>query len=186
MTQNVNYQIALTKELSVPQRAVVGEVISSEKNFKCEITVNDTLVSKYEMRDLFLSLLPLKPMMLPQYKIIITGDFLRRLQKKDANAFFKLYHEVGHIHHQDLIHEAKPSEEKGEKTLTGEPTAEDLAADQFAKSYMGLKNSVNALKAIQKEREELCQTTAGGDRADLNHAAVEEIHRRIDAMQEKK
>ena len=47
MAEHTTYQIALTRELSVPQRAVAGEIISPEKAFKCEITVNDSLVSKY-------------------------------------------------------------------------------------------------------------------------------------------
>ena len=183
MVQNTPYQIALTKDLSVPQRAVVGEIVSPKKNFKCEITVNDSLVSKYEMRDLFLSLLPLNPLTIPQYKLVITADFLRRLQKKDADAFFKLYHELGHIHHGDLLRSAKAEEQK-ETALCGEPTAEDLAADAFAKGYMGLKNSLHALKAIEKEREELCRGTACGDRAELNRAAVEEVRCRIEAMKQ--
>lgn len=184
MAEHTTYQIALTRELSVPQRAVAGEIISPEKAFKCEITVNDSLVSKYEMRDLFLSLLPLNPLTVPQYKIVITADFLRRLQKKDADAFFKLYHELGHIHHRDLLRAAKTEESK-ETALSGEPTAEDLAADAFAKGYMGLKNSLHALKAIEKEREELCHGAACGDRAELNRTAVEEIRHRIEAMKKR-
>lgn len=186
MTANINYQIALTREISVPQRAVVGEISPPKKNFKCEITVNDSLVSKYEMRDIFLSLLPLEPMAIPQYKLIITAEFLSRLQKRDPDAFFKVYHELGHIHHQDLIHAAQTPEDKKarEQTLKGEPTEEDLAADRFALGYMGKSNSLHALKTIAKEREELCREKACGDRADLNRTAVEEIHRRIEKMEQ--
>ena len=81
------YQIAFTRELTVPQNAIVGEIAPVEKQFKCEIIVNDALVAKYERRDICLSLLPLKPLEIPQYKLIITADFLRKLQKKDATAF---------------------------------------------------------------------------------------------------
>lgn len=182
MDQNITYEIALTREITVPQRTVVGEIMSSAKNFKCEIMVNDAMISKYEMRDIFVSLLPLRPLEIPQYKIIVTAEFLRRLQKKDPNAFFKLYHELGHIHHQDLINAKEPTEEQKAAVLRGEPSEADLAADRFAKGYMGLKNSVNALKAIRKEREEGNKSAACGDRAALNRAALKEIELRLDAV----
>lgn len=176
------YQIAFTRELTVPQNAIVGEIAPAEKQFKCEIIVNDALVAKYERRDICLSLLPLKPLEIPQYKLIITADFLRKLQKKDATAFFKLYHELGHIHHQDLINETEPDEEEQALRNAGKPSEADLAADQFAKSYMGLKNSLNALKEIRKEWEELCNSTACGDRAESNRAAKKEVQGRIEAI----
>lgn len=179
MTPKPPYRIALTAEPAVPQRTVVGEIFSEEKKFKCEIMVHDSMVSKYEMRDIFLSLLPLKPLQIPQYIIFITEDFLRRLQKKDANAFFKLYHELGHIHHHDLLTK-KDDEEK--RALTGEPEEADLAADRFAKTYMGLQNSLKALRAIKKEREELCTSTCNSEKAQQNRAAVIDAERRIDAI----
>lgn len=176
------YQIAFTRELTVPQNAIVGEIAPVEKQFKCEIIVNDALAAKYERRDICLSLLPLKPLEIPQYKLIITADFLRKLQKKDATAFFKLYHELGHIHHQDLINEKEPDEEEQALRKAGKPSEADLAADQFAKSYMGLKNSLNALKEIRKEWEELCSSAACGDRAESNRAAKKEVLGRIEAI----
>lgn len=180
MIHNTPYQIALTGEPSVPQRTVVGEILSPDKKFKCEIMVNDSMVNKYEMRDIFLSLLPLKPLQIPQYIIFITEEFLRRLQKKDSNAFFKLYHELGHIHNRDLLQNNTPPEK--EAALTGEPCEADLAADRFAKGYMGLKNSVKALRTIKKEREELCSSQCNSEKAQLNRAAVLDAERRIDAM----
>ncbi len=177
------YQIAFTRELTVPQNAIVGEIAPVEKQFKCEIIVNDALVRKIrKTRYLPFSFLPLKPLEIPQYKLIITADFLRKLQKKDATAFFKLYHELGHIHHQDLINEKEPDEEEQALRKAGKPSEADLAADQFAKSYMGLKNSLNALKEIRKEWEELCSSAACGDRAESNRAAKKEVLGRIEAI----
>lgn len=180
MTKEPQYQIALTGEPAVPQRRVVGEIFSSDKKFKCEIMVNDSMVSKYEMRDIFLSLLPLKPPQIPQYIIFITEEFLRRLQKKDSDAFFKLYHELGHIHNRNLLQSDVPPGK--ETALNGEPSEADLAADRFAKKYMGLKNSIKALRAIKKEREELCTSQCSSEKAQQNRAAVMDAERRIDAI----
>ncbi|MBR5328689.1 MAG: hypothetical protein IKV45_00620 [Firmicutes bacterium] len=182
MSNDIIYNIALSGEPAIPQRTVVGEIIAPNKQFKCEIMLNDSMVSKYEMRDIFLSLMPLKPLQIPQYKIFVTEEFFHRLQKKDANAFFKLYHELGHIHNHDLLRSDAPTEEERAAALRGEPSDADLAADRFAKKYMGLKNSVKALRAIKKEREELCTSKCSSEKAQLNRAAVLDAERRIDAI----
>lgn len=181
--QEIRYNIALTSEKNIPQNAVVGEIVPSVKKFSCEIILCDALVARYEMRDLFVSMLPLKPMMLPQYKLIITADFLSRLQRRDSNAFFKLYHEIGHIHNQDLINPRTPPEEQKEMELSGVPTPEDLAADCFAKKYMGLKNTVEGLKTIRKEREEQMPKVACSDRSETDKASLLEIDRRLESIQ---
>lgn len=182
MTNDIPYNIALTRELGVPQRTVVGEIMAPNKQFKCEIMVNDSMVGKYEMRDIFLSLMPLKPLQIPQYKIFVTEEFLHRLQRKDPDAFFKLYHELGHIHNHDLLRNDAPTEGEKEAALRGEPSDADLAADRFAKKYMGLKNSIKALRAIKKEREELCTSQCSSEKAKLNRAAVLDAERRIEAI----
>lgn len=182
MNNDMIYNIALTNEPAVPQKTVVGEIFSPNKSFKCEIMLNDSMVAKYEMRDIFLSLMPLKPLQIPQYKIFVTEECFRRLQKKDPNAFFKLYHELGHIHHHDLINAKELTEEEKEAILAGVPTDADLLADRFAKKYMGLKNTVAALRAIKKEREELCTSSCDSEKAKMNRAAVLDAEHRIEAV----
>lgn len=182
MTNEIQYNIALTNEPAVPQRTVVGEILAPNKQFKCEIMLNDSMVGKYEMRDIFLSLMPLKPLQVPQYKIFVTEEFFRRLQRKDPNAFFKLYHELGHIHNHDLIDQKELTEEEKEAVLAGVPTDADLLADRFAKKYMGLKHTVAALRAIKKEREELCTSKCDSEKAKMNRAAVLDAEHRIEAV----
>lgn len=108
--------------------------------------------------------------------------FSAEITKERCHRFFKLYHELGHIHHQDLINEKEPDEEEQALRKAGKPSEADLAADQFAKSYMGLKNSLNALKEIRKEWEELCSSAACGERAESNRAAKKEVLGRIEAI----
>ena len=177
MKNEGNYKIALTREAAVPQKAIVGEVLPEKKAFKCEILLDDALVAKYEMGEVFATLLPFSPPRTPEYKIIISADFLKKLQRQDANAFFKLYREIGHIHHRDLL-----PKEHGEETpapKNGEPAEADLAADRFAMSYMGFALAVDGLKAIKKEREQLYEAAACSETKEQRKMAVEEIEKRL-------
>lgn len=179
MEQRTEYNIALTKEKNIPQRAVIGEILPDKKQFKCEIILNDALVAKYERKDLFVSLMPLRPLEIPQYKLILTAEFLNLLQKQDPTAFFKVYHELGHIHNHDLIRMAELSPEEREAKKNDETSAEEIAADKFAKGYMGWKHSLKALKDIAKERKDFSR----GKEEDK--AALRDIERRIAAIKEK-
>lgn len=176
------YSIAFSREANIPQGATIGEITDENKSFLCELVLNDTFIKQYERKDLILSLLPLKLPAIPHYKIIVSADFLKQLQKQNSDAFFKLYHELGHIHNKDLLTPENPENEALRKQ--GIPTAEDLAADKFAKSYMGLKNSVNALKAVRREREALCKEVSCGERGEINRAALKEIAPRIEALKQ--
>ena len=179
MKNEGNYQIALSSEAAVPQRSIVGEVTAPEKTFRCELIVDDRLVAKYEMNEVFVTLLPTKPLELPQYKIIFNDDFLKKLQRRDATAFFKLYREIGHIHNLDLI---KDKREKEEKIKNGEPTEADLAADRFAMSYMGFSYALDGLKTIRKERKALYDSLACADTKDRRKLALDEIDKRIEIL----
>ena len=179
MKNEGNYQIALTSEAAVPQKSIVGEVTAPEKTFRCELIVDDHLVAKYEMNEVFVTLLPTKPLELPQYKIIFSDEFLKKLQRRDATSFFKLYREIGHIHNLDLI---KDKDEEEEKNRNGEPSEADLAADRFAMSYMGFSYTLAGLKAIRKERKALYESLACAETKEQRKQALDEIDKRIEIL----
>ena len=145
------YRISLSREKSIPQKAVVGEIAPpTGRTLKCEIVLDDAAVARYEMRDLFAALLPLKPLEVPHYRISVSEDCLKKLQKQDVTAFFKLYHELGHIDHGDLLPGQEAKADRFAQVAEGKVSEEERKADRFAMAYMGLENAIQALTEMRE------------------------------------